>query len=201
MLEWERRRLADDLAGLPAEAWSRPTQCGDWTVREVVGHVSGLPGPASAILGVLRARGNVDRFVDLVARERATKPPAELIADLRDFATSRRVPPGVPASGSLLEVIVHGEDIRAAAGTSIDDRPPAHLRTALDFAVSSRSVFRGAQRAAGLSLVVEDVIWRSGSGPEVRGDGLTVLCALLGRGESAAALDGPGAATLVERAG
>ncbi len=201
MLEWERRRLADDLEALPAEAWAAPTQCGDWTVRDVVGHVSGLPSPAQAILGVLRSFGNVDRFVDSVAHERAKKSPEDLVADLRSFATSRQVPPGVPVSGSLLEAIVHGEDIRAATGGTIDDRPPAHLVTALGFAVRSGSVFRGKRRAAGLTLVADDIDWRAGDGPEARGSGLDVLCALLGRGQAAQRLDGPGAATLVERAG
>lgn len=201
MLEWERRRLADDLEGLPGDAWSQPTQCGDWSVRDVAGHVSGLPSPVRAIVGVVRAFGNIDRFVDGVARERARKAPAELAADLRAFATSHQVPPGVPASGSLLEVLVHGEDIRAATGLTIEDRPAVHLTTALDFAVRSGSVFRGKQRAAGVTLVAVDLHWRCGDGPEARGGGLDVLCALLGRGAAAQRLEGPGAIVLVERAG
>ena len=36
----ERARLADDLAGLTAAQWATPSLCGDWTVEEVVAHLT-----------------------------------------------------------------------------------------------------------------------------------------------------------------
>src|SRR4051812_25631506 len=42
----ERGALADDLAGLTPAQWATPSLCGDWTVEEVVAHLT-----AAASLG------------------------------------------------------------------------------------------------------------------------------------------------------
>ena len=39
MIDTERAALADGLAALPPGAWDQPSLCGDWTVRQVVGHI------------------------------------------------------------------------------------------------------------------------------------------------------------------
>ena len=36
----ERKALAADLEGLSEEQWATPSLCGDWTVRDVVAHMT-----------------------------------------------------------------------------------------------------------------------------------------------------------------
>jgi uncharacterized protein (TIGR03083 family) len=36
----EREALADDLAALTDEQWAMPSLCGDWTVRQVLAHMT-----------------------------------------------------------------------------------------------------------------------------------------------------------------
>jgi len=36
----ERKALADDLRNLGTEQWARPSLCGDWTVRDVLAHMT-----------------------------------------------------------------------------------------------------------------------------------------------------------------
>ena len=54
----ERAALADDLADLPEEAWRTPSLCTEFTVREVLAHVTAgasLTGPRW-FAGVVRCR-------------------------------------------------------------------------------------------------------------------------------------------------
>ncbi len=41
LVKEESERLAAYLAGLPPDAWARPSACGDWEVRDVVAHLAG----------------------------------------------------------------------------------------------------------------------------------------------------------------
>jgi uncharacterized protein (TIGR03083 family) len=45
----EYRRFADALASLDDADWTRPTDCDDWTVRDLVGHVVGEMRAAASI--------------------------------------------------------------------------------------------------------------------------------------------------------
>ena len=36
----ERKALADDLRNLDTEEWARPSLCGDWTIRDVLAHMT-----------------------------------------------------------------------------------------------------------------------------------------------------------------
>ena len=69
---------------------------------------------------------------------------------------------------------------------------------ALSFALTAPPL-RGAWRARGLALVAEDVGWRHGDGPEVRGAGEAVLLAMCGRAAAVPELSGEGVATLRDR--
>jgi hypothetical protein len=40
LIHAERRALADDLSSLDDEQWSTPSLCGDWSVRDVLGHMT-----------------------------------------------------------------------------------------------------------------------------------------------------------------
>lgn len=203
MVTWERDALADQLADLEAADWDHPTRCGDWRVRDVVGHLSHLPGPLGAMVGLARCRFDVDAFIDGLARERGERSPDELLADLRAHRDNRQLAPGVAPSGALVEILVHGDDIRQALDLADPaNRPAEHLTAALDFAVRSRPPFRGRSRVRGLALDVDQLDWHHGSGTDVvHGGPLDVLSAVLGRREGSERLSGAGADVLRSRAG
>jgi uncharacterized protein (TIGR03083 family) len=39
----ERNALAGDLRGLSDEDWAKPSLCDDWTVRDVLAHMTSAP--------------------------------------------------------------------------------------------------------------------------------------------------------------
>src|SRR6476646_8033198 len=91
----ERLELADFLDDLADHEWGVSSLCGDWTVHEVLAHVtlSNRVTLGQTLLGVLRARGDWNRMTADLARERAARfTPAELIAQLREPDRSIRWP-------------------------------------------------------------------------------------------------------------
>jgi uncharacterized protein (TIGR03083 family) len=196
-VEAERRDLADLLDRLAPADWDVESLCADWTVRDVVAHltlVTRLSKPA-AVLGVLRARGDIHKMIGAAARRRAAEfTPAELVAQLRATAGSARRPLGAQPSDPLVDILVHGQDIARPLGR---DRPmqPERVQPALEHVWSS-SFYGARKRFAGLRFVATDVDWSAGEGAEVRGPSGELLLLLTGR---SADLGGPGAAQAASR--
>ena len=196
-VEAERRDLADLLDRLAPADWDVESLCADWTVRDVVAHltlVTRLSKPA-AVLGVLRARGDIHKMIGDAARRRGAEfTPAELVAQLRATAGSARRPLGAQPSDPLVDILVHGQDIARPLGR---DRPmqPERVQPALEHVWSS-SFYGARKRFAGLRFVATDVVWSAGEGAEVRGPSGELLLLLTGR---SADLGGPGAAQAASR--
>ncbi|MEM8902373.1 MAG: maleylpyruvate isomerase family mycothiol-dependent enzyme [Actinomycetota bacterium] len=158
----ERRRLADRLDTLPPGAWELATGCGDWTVREVAGHLTAgwnvsIP---RFVLGLVRARGSFHRANARFGRELGARPPAEIVADLRANAEHRFTPPGAGPEAPLSDVLVHSHDIGAAVGWTVEVDPAVTVLV-MDRAVApSAARITGGQIAEGYSLRADDVTWR-----------------------------------------
>jgi len=106
--ELEYARLVEQLRGLSAADWRRPTDCTEWDVRQVVAHLVGAAeGNASVREAVRQVRlgrrrkrpgqDDVDGINAVQVEERAEATPAELLAALADVAPRavrgrRRVP-------------------------------------------------------------------------------------------------------------
>ncbi|BEL03717.1 maleylpyruvate isomerase family mycothiol-dependent enzyme [Actinoplanes sichuanensis] len=178
----ERAALAGDLETLRPEQWTAPTACPGWDVHDVVAHL--VDGAKTTRFGFVRdmvaARFDFDRQNELgIARERRADP-AETLAELRAVTGLTRTPPA-PLATRLVEVFVHGADIRRAVGLT-GDYPPEQVAVALEFQVrTSVKMGGGRERAAGVRLVAEDTAVRIGTGPEVRGTALALLLAVSGR--------------------
>lgn len=85
---------------------------------------------------------------------------------------------------ALTDGMIHQQDIRRAL--RMPRRIAAErLRPALDVALGAPTL-PAKRHARGLTLMADDLDWRHGSGPEVRGPGEALLMAAAGR---AAALD------------
>jgi uncharacterized protein (TIGR03083 family) len=194
-VEAERLDLADLLDRLAPADWEVGSLCAGWTVRDVVAHLTLATrlSRRAALLGVLRARGDVNRMIGEAARRRAAEfGTAELVAQLRATAGSARRPLGTQPPDPLVDLLVHGQDI-ARPLDRVQPMPGEHVLPALEHVW--RSSFYGARRRfADLRLVATDVEWSAGDGAEVRGPGGELLLVLTGRGAGLDGLDGPGVA-------
>jgi uncharacterized protein (TIGR03083 family) len=197
----ERLDLARYLDDLPAAAWRTPSLCPGWTVHDVVAHLTlstreTLPG---LLRRMARARGSFDRANrDHAREEAAARPPAELVARLRETAGwSRRQPMSSPLD-PLTDVLVHRQDIARPLGHPAPVDPDRAV-AALDHVWGNVFYGRPSRRFAGLRFVATDAAWTSGEGPEVRGAAGALLLAAAGRAAGVADLDGPRAAEAATR--
>jgi uncharacterized protein (TIGR03083 family) len=198
VLASQRRALADLLAGLSTPDWDVPSLCAGWRVRDVAAHVASvplLPGPVPMLAAAVRAGGRVNRVIDRLAVEHAGRPPATIIAELREHADSRRLPPLSHARNAAMDILVHGQDIARPLG--IRHEMPADAAAAgASRAWTMGWPFRGRRRFAGYRLTATDLEWTVGAGAEIRGPIGSILLLLTGRTVALDDLDGPGAAAL-----
>jgi uncharacterized protein (TIGR03083 family) len=195
----ERKALASDLAALTGQQWSVPSLCGEWTVRDVVAHMTATAKTTPpAFFGKMLASGF--SFTGMqskdIARERGAST-ADTLAGFEQVLTSVKHPPG-PADSWLGETIVHSEDIRRALGISHSYPTQAVVEVA-DFFSKSNLIIGTKRRIDGLSLRATDVTWSHGGGPEVSGPMLSLLMAMTGRKAALEDLSGEGVATLRSR--
>lgn len=197
----ERRSLADLLSGLTDEQLSTPSLCGDWSVREVFGHLV-MPldvSTAKFLLAMVTCRGNFDRANSRVAREQARRPVGDLVALLREKAEARFTPPGSGPEAPLTDLLVHSLDICWPLGLT-RVIPEERLVTSLTFltATPARGFVPKGKRD-GLRFEAKDIDWAQGSGSLVSGDAESLLLAITGRATALGRLEGDGASTLRRR--
>lgn len=193
----ERRALADQLAALPPEQQATQSLCEAWTVHDVLAHLI-MPLEVSlpeVVLAVLMAGGSFDRANRRVTRRLAQRPFAEIVDVLRRKADSRFTPPGSGPEAPLVDVLVHGLDIRRPLRLD-REIPEPRLRRALTFLMTAPSGLVPKGALTGLRLEAEDIDWRHGSGPVVRGPADALLLAGTGRATGLDALAGDGVPVL-----
>lgn len=196
----ERRRLIADLQGLARDRWETPSLCPGWSVHDVLAHL--VDGATTTRLGFLRqmvaARFDFDRAnAEAIGRHRASDPQ-DTLASFRAVTDATDSPPG-PLATRLVEVYVHGEDIRRPLGIR-SDYPPKRVSTALSYmARTGAGLGGGKERVRGVRLNPVDSDLRVGEGPEVRGRTISLLLAASGRPVHPGELTGPGTKTLVAR--
>lgn len=190
----ERRALIRDLERIPPTDWSVPSLCAGWDIHDVVAHL--VDSAKTTRLGFIRrlvaAGFDFDRDNAIgISRERASEP-ARTLAEFRAVLARTSTPPVAEAT-RLVEVFVHGEDIRQPLGIG-RDYPPDQVSTALGYQVkTSVTLGGGKQPATGWRLVATDTAFEHGEGPEVRGRAIALLLAISGRPMAADGLTGAGA--------
>ncbi len=195
----ERAALADDLASLTPQQWAHPSLCGEWSVEEVVAHLTAAAsvGRVRWLVSVLGARFDFALHNERRLREHRGATPAETLARFRHVLTSTTAASGhTPAW--LGEIVVHGQDIRRPLG--LERTPPVETVTEVarfyasrDFTVPSHSA------VSGLRLEATDGPFVTGAGPLVTGTTLAVTMAMAGRVEFCAELEGDGVPVLAGR--
>ncbi|WP_415950808.1 maleylpyruvate isomerase family mycothiol-dependent enzyme [Streptomyces sp. KLOTTS4A1] len=181
IVDRERESLAALLEGLSPEEWERPTQCGDWRVRDVAAHIAIAAHTTYpwALREYVRARGNSDRLIHDTAVRAAERPVAEITADLRAIARSRRTVPGTTVREAVIDLLVHGQDIARALGIARTMEPRA-ARDAAERVWTMRFPPRPWPLPKA-RLVATDIDWARGEGPEIRGPMQALLLLLTGR--------------------
>jgi uncharacterized protein (TIGR03083 family) len=192
----ERAALAADLAGLTDAQWAAPSLCGDWTVEEVVAHLTAAAstGRWRWIASMLGAGFDPAAHNARRLAEHRGATPTQTLERFRGVVDSTVAPSGHTAAW-LGEVVVHGEDVRRPLG--LPSPTPVATATAVaafyasrDFAVPSRSAI------AGLRVEAADGPFATGTGPLVAGPTLSLVMAMAGRRTHLPDLTGPGVARL-----
>jgi uncharacterized protein (TIGR03083 family) len=196
----ERRGLAADLQNLTEPQWDTRSLCAEWTVRDVLAHMTAtaLMGQAQ-FFGKLMAAGF--SFKSMQARDIAAErgsAPSETLERFKASVSSSRHPPG-PSNTWLGEVLVHSEDIRRPLGIQHDYPLDAAVQVA-NFYKNSNLLIGAKTRISGLGLRATDLDWSHGDGPEVAGPIVSLVVAMTGRKAALDDLTGEGVATLRSRA-
>ncbi len=199
LIHQDRSALADAFDEIPADQWSTPSWCDQWSVLDVAGHVVAaaeqtFPNFYRELFG---AGLNFDRFADRAAKKNAAAGAAELSRRLRDRTTTTNHPPA-PVMAMLGEIVVHGQDIRRPLGMTYQSSPEALLAVANNW--KNANLLIGAKRRiAGVRLRATDAEWSHGDGPDVSGPLQSLVLAMVGRKGVHVDLTGDGVAVLASR--
>ncbi|MDH6195126.1 uncharacterized protein (TIGR03083 family) [Mycobacterium frederiksbergense] len=198
MVHAERRALVEDVAGLEAAEWEVPSLCVGWAVRDVVAHLAATA--ALTRIGFAReftrARFSVDRIIERqVALAREQNATASLMA-LRSAVDEVASPP-LPLITRIIEIVVHGEDIRRPLGIN-HVYSTTYIADAVAYLYSDRPS-GGKQRLKGLTMLATDAHFCVGDGALVTGPAVALLLAASGRLAVFDELSGPGVSQLINR--
>jgi uncharacterized protein (TIGR03083 family) len=198
-IDTERKALAEDLAGLTDSQWSAGSWCDNWTVRDVVAHMTATAKitPPSFFVKLAGCGFSFTRLQAKNIEAERGSSPADTLARFQAILGSRKAPPG-PSDTMLGEVIVHSQDVRGALGIP-HEYPMEALIQVAEFYQGSNLIIGTKRRIEGLSLRATDTTWSHGSGPEVAGPMLSLVMAMTGRKAPAGDLTGDGVATLRSR--
>jgi uncharacterized protein (TIGR03083 family) len=202
LVHTERAALATDLSDLTENQWHTTSLCTDFTVREVLAHLT-----AGATLsfprwfaGVLRHRFDFDAQVLMRLREQLGDSSADTLARFRATEARSTTPLGRRGTPefALAETVAHAEDIRRPLGIR---RPyPAEvLTTVAEYYASTDLAVLAKGRIEGLRLVATDTSFTTGAGHLVTGPTIALVMAMVGRGTFCGELTGDGVQTLRAR--
>ncbi|MGQ0433804.1 MAG: maleylpyruvate isomerase family mycothiol-dependent enzyme [Microthrixaceae bacterium] len=194
----ERTSILDTFENLTGAQWATQSLCGEWTVRQVLGHlVVAADPPIWGLVGAFaKARGNFDRANDMLARAEAKREPEELITRYRVRLGARSTPPGFGPEAPLTDVLLHSLDVRIPLGLPTE-RPSAVYAKAMELLLSPRGtrVFAPKGRPE-VRWSATDLPWSVGSGDEVHGTMADLALAASGRSARLGSLSGPGTGAL-----
>jgi uncharacterized protein (TIGR03083 family) len=196
-IDKHRGHLADLLETLSDEDLRHPSLCDGWTVRDVIAHLTLQQLTLGTALAewVRHPDVRIDRMTLSWARRAAVRPVPDLIADIRAMVGSRRRNFGVSYEDTLIDCLVHSQDIVLPLGRRLD--LPADAAAVAAARVWQRGwPFYAGQRLSGFRIEATDVGWSTGSGAVVTGPVAAILLVSTGRLVALQSLGGEGAAAL-----
>lgn len=195
----ERKALTSDVTPVDASRWSTPSLCSNWTVRDVLAHMTATAS-MTPVSFFGKMAGSGFSFEKVQAKGIAGAlgaSPADTLANFSAVAGGKGRPPG-PLDTILGETLVHSEDIRRPLGLTHSYPMEALVETA-NFFKGSNLIIGTKRRIDGLKLSATDTEWSTGAGPEVSGTMLDLLMAMTGRTAATANLTGDGVEMLRSR--
>ncbi|MEV4622440.1 maleylpyruvate isomerase family mycothiol-dependent enzyme [Asanoa sp. NPDC049573] len=195
VISTQRRNVADLLDELSDEEWHHPSLCAGWTVRDVAAHLTLQQlGFSELIATMLHWRGTMDRTVQHAARRRAASwTTGQLSATIRTMADSRRHTLVVTELETLIDIMVHGQDIALPLGRRLDLPPDAAAAAASrTLAMRWPPPLPSVRIVRRFGLVATDVAWSAGTGPQVVGPISALLLISCGRTVALPQLSGDG---------
>ncbi|HEX4862603.1 MAG TPA: maleylpyruvate isomerase family mycothiol-dependent enzyme, partial [Acidimicrobiales bacterium] len=177
----ERKALASDLTGLPADGWSRPSLCAGWSIRDVLAHMTATAKttPTSFFPKLMGSGFSFTRMQAKDIRAESGMTPEDTLAGFESVLNSKKRPPGPPAA-ILGETLVHSEDIRRALGIE-HGYPMEAIVEVAEFYKGSNLLLGTKKRINGLRLQATDTDWSHGSGSEASGPMMSLVLAMTGR--------------------
>lgn len=199
-IDTQRLQTADLLERLTDADWTHRSLCEGWTVRDVAAHLTLQQMGMGDVLRMLpRYRGGgMNRIIGDSARAKAATPVDLLVAEIRGMVGSRRHNLGVTSRDTLIDIIVHGQDIALPLGLDLSVPVDAAAEAATRVSTLSTrmaSVFHPVPWRR-FRFAATDTDWSVGEGPEVSGPILAILLLLTGRLIALPRMEGEGVAAL-----
>ena len=204
-IDTQRLRTVDLLESLSLAEWAHASLCDGWTVRDVAVHLK-QQSLRDGLRIALRHPGSINYMNREAARRRAGLPTERLIADIPGMVGSRRHNFGFTYLETLIDIVVHGQDIAVPLSRELEVDPRAAAAAATRVwsdHLTRRGrwkmrVFRSVPYER-FRLTATDTHWSVGEGPEIRGPILSILMVLTGRLVCLPQLTGEGATALKEQ--
>jgi len=200
LIDGHRIRTVELLESLSDDEWRHPSLCDGWTVEDVAAHLTMQQiGLREVLLGALRHPGGMNRMIRQAAKRRARLPRRQIIAEIRGMVGSRRHNIGVTCQETLIDILVHSQDVAMPLGRRLDVDPAAAALAASrvwSYGGNSKAKVFKEIPFEGFRLSATDVAWSIGAGREIEGPILAILLLLTGRLAARPMLSGDGVAVL-----
>jgi uncharacterized protein (TIGR03083 family) len=201
-IDAHRLQVDNLLDQLSEDEWKRPSLCDGWTVRDVAAHLTLQQLTwRQAISIMVTYRGDTNRGIHETARKRAAAlTTAQIVAELRAMIGSHRHNAGVSYRETLIDALVHGQDIAVPLNRTLTLDPAAAAEaTTRMWTMRFPPPFPATKAMKEYRLVATDVDWSAGSGAEVRAPITAIMLVASGRLVAVPRLSGPGAESLANR--
>lgn len=194
----ERAALVRNLTDHQDLDWATPSLCAGWDIRDVVTHLAATAtlslSKFAAELVAVGFRPNLIAYKHIDAgRQRSALQALDALRCAIDATAS----PPQSTITRLIEIVVHGEDIRRPLQIAhVYDT--TYIADALSY-LSRNHVFGAKTVVQGLRLSATDADITIGHGQQVQGPAVSLLLAASGRRAAIDDLSGPGSPLLRQR--
>ncbi|CAM3935920.1 maleylpyruvate isomerase family mycothiol-dependent enzyme [Mycobacterium frederiksbergense] len=194
----ERAALVEDLSSRKHLDWAAPSLCAGWDIHDVLVHLAATATLSlSNFAAELIAAGlRPNRIVEKQISRGRQRSASQALDALRSAIYATASPPQ-PTITRVIEIVVHGEDIRRPLKIThaYDTTPIAEALSYLsrDHRLGAKTLVDGAR------LVATDADIAVGHGDLVEGPAVTLLLAASGRRVAIEELKGPGCMLLRDR--
>lgn len=195
----ERAALVNDLTDREHPIkWTTPSLCAGWDVRDVVIHLAATATlsltkfAAELVVAGFRPNRIAEKQIDAGRRRSALHA-----VDALRSATYATASPPQPTITRVIEIVVHGEDIRRPLQIA-HAYDTTHIAYALSY-LSRDHRFGAKTLISGLRLCATDADIAIGHGERVEGPAVSLLLAASGRRPAVDELSGPGYELLRQR--